>query len=105
MTGSSKTITVKNSTNADKITVKVNGDSKDIEKNKTADFTYTRHSSSGSSTTTYTVTVGSVKQRYCYIKPQVLAMRAALLLRLQLNRLTVTLLRLLQLRTLRAMLP
>ena len=60
MTGSSKTITVKNSTNADKITVKVNGDSKDIEKNKTADFTYTRHSSSGSSTTTYTVTVGSV---------------------------------------------
>ena len=60
MTGSTKTITVKNSTIADKITVKVNGDSKDIAKDKTADFTYTRPSSSGSITTTYTVTVGSV---------------------------------------------
>ena len=60
MTGSTKTITVKNSTTAKKITVKVNGDSEDIAKDKTADFTYTRHSSSGSSTTTYTVTVGSV---------------------------------------------
>ena len=60
MTGSTKTITVKNSTTAEKITVKVNGDSEDIAKDKTVDFTYTRHSSSGSSTTTYTVTVGSV---------------------------------------------
>ena len=60
MTGSSKTITVKNSTGADSITVKVNGDSKDITKNQTVNFTYIRHSSSGSSTTTYTVTVGSV---------------------------------------------
>ena len=61
MTGSSKTITVKNSTGADNsIKVIVNGDSEDIKNGDTADFTYTRHSSSGSGTTTYTVTVGSV---------------------------------------------
>ena len=64
MTGSNKTITVKNSTNADSITVKVNGEPKDIENSKTADFTYEINSSSGSgsgsSSTTYTVTVGSV---------------------------------------------
>ena len=58
MTGSNKTITVKNSTD-NEITVKVNGDPKKIEEGGFVNFTYTRHSSS-SSTTTYTVTVGSV---------------------------------------------
>ena len=41
MSGSSRTITVKNSTNENSIDVTINGTTKAIEKNKTEDFTYT----------------------------------------------------------------
>ena len=54
MSGSSRTITVKNGT-GESITVTINGTTKTIEKNASEDFTYTHSSSSG--TTRYSVEV------------------------------------------------
>ena len=60
ITGSSKTVKITNGFDGlNNINVTVNGTPKTIKPNCSEIFTYTRHSS-GSSTTTYTVTVGSV---------------------------------------------
>lgn len=61
ISGSSKTIKVKNSLTDKNIKVTVNGESKTIEPSKDATFTYTKPSSGGSSgKTTYKVTTSAV---------------------------------------------
>lgn len=66
ISGSSKTIKVKNSLTGENIKVTVNGESKTIEPSKDATFTYTKPSSGGSSggsssgKTTYKVTTSAV---------------------------------------------
>lgn len=99
ISGSSKTIKVKNSLTDKNIKVTVNGESKTIEPSKDATFTYTKPSSSGGSSsgkTTYKVTTSAVNNGGVNASPSNAEKGAAITITLspdkgyKLDKLTVT---------------
>lgn len=98
ISGSSKTIKVKNSLTDKNIKVTVNGESKTIEPSKDATFTYTKPSSGGSSSgkTTYKVTTSAVNNGGVNASPSSAEKGAAITITLspdkgyKLDKLTVT---------------